>query len=124
MKKLLTCFLFSALALSAAGLTGKWSGSFDITKQNGETEAETAYMDLKESQGTVTGTAGPNIDKQWSLRNGKLDAQTLTFEVPTDDSGVLQFHLTFDGDAISGTCAGTTDDGEKMSAKLLLKPAK
>ncbi len=41
----LVCFLLvSAMALSAAELTGKWSGSFEITNSNGETKADTAYM--------------------------------------------------------------------------------
>ncbi|PYT31600.1 MAG: hypothetical protein DMG58_11830 [Acidobacteria bacterium] len=67
--------LFSALTLGAAELTGKWSGSFDITTPNGETKADTAYMDLKEKGGEVTGTAGPGVEKQWSLRKGKLDGR-------------------------------------------------
>src|SRR5579859_32075 len=113
MRKLLCSLLFSALALSAAELTGKWSGSFDITNPDGETKADTAYMDLKEKGGEVTGTAGPNTEKQWSLRKGKLDGQKLTFEVPTDDGGLLKFDLTFDGAAIQGTCAGTGSGGEK-----------
>jgi len=121
MRKLLCCVLFSALALGAAELTGKWSGSFDITTPDGETKADTAYMDLKEKSGEVTGTAGPAVDKQWTLRKGKLDGQKLTFELPTDDGKLLIFDLTFDGTAIQGTCAGKGDGGEKMSAKLNLK---
>ena len=61
------------------------------------------------------------MDKQWSLRKGKLDGKKLTFEVPTDDGGLLVFDLTLDGTAIQGTCAGTGNGGEKMSAKLNLK---
>src|SRR5882724_1240465 len=121
MRKLLCCVLVSALARGAAELAGKWSGSFDITTPNGETKADTAYMDLKEKSGEVTGTAGPGVEKQWSLRKGKLDGQQLTFEVPTDDGGLLVFDLTFDGTAIQGTCAGTGNGGEKMSAKANLK---
>ena len=45
----------------------------------------------------------------------------VTFEVPTDDGGLLIFDLTFDGTAIQGTCAGTGSGGEKMSAKLNLR---
>ena len=119
MRKLFACLLFSACVLGAADLTGTWSGSFDITSPNGETKADTAYMALKEKDGEVTGTAGPNEEKQWSLRKGKLEGKKLTFEVPTDE-GVLVFDLTFDGAAIQGTCAGTGSEGEKLSAKLKL----
>lgn len=123
MRKLLIGLLLSTWALGAAELTGKWSGSFDITNSDGETKADTAYMELKEQAGDVSGTAGPNTDKQWSLRKGKLDGQKLTFEVTTDDGGVLVFELTFDGTSIQGTCTGTGSGGEKMSAKLNLKLA-
>jgi hypothetical protein len=123
MRQLVCSLLLSALALSAAGLSGKWSGTFDITNSNGETKADTAYMNLREHGGEVTGTAGPNSEKQWSLQKGKLDGQKLTFEVPTDDGGLLVFDLMFNGEAIQGSCAGTGRGGEKMSAKVRLKRA-
>ena len=121
MKKLLCCLLFSALALGAAELTGKWSGSFDITNSGGETKADTAYMSLKQNGGEVTGTAGPNAEKQWSIQKGKLDGQKLTFEVPMEDGGLLVFDLTFDGSSIQGSVKGTGSGGEQMSAKTSLK---
>lgn len=104
--KLMCALLISALALTGADLTGKWSGSFDITNSNGETKADTAYMDLTEHGRDVTGTAGPNTEKQWALRKGKLDGEKLTFEVPTDDGGLLVFDLVFHGESIEGTCTG------------------
>jgi hypothetical protein len=125
-RKLLLCvlvFTLSTFVVQAAELTGKWSGSFDITNEAGETKADTAYMDLQEKDGGVTGTAGPNEDKQWPLRKGKLDGQKLTFEVVTDDGDDLVFELTFDGTSIQGSCAGTGSGGEKLSAKVNLKRA-
>lgn len=47
--------------------------------------------------------------------------QKLTFEVTMEDGGVLAFALTFDGSSIQGTCTGTGNGGEKMSAKVSLK---
>jgi len=123
-RKLLLCalvFTLSAFVVRAAELTGKWSGSFDITNSEGETKADTAYMDLKETGGAVTGTAGPNAEKQWSLQKGKLEGQKLTFEVTMEDGGVLAFELTFDGASIQGSCTGTGNGGEKLSAKVNLK---
>jgi len=121
MKKLMCLLALSALTLGAADLTGKWSGNFDITNSSGETKADHAYMDLKEEGGNVTGTAGPDSEKQYALRNGKLDGKKLTFEVVMDDGGILSFELTFDGEVIEGTCKGTNHEGEKMSAQLHLK---
>ena len=121
MTKLALLFLFCALVYGATSLTGKWSGGFETTNADGETKADTAYMDLTDHEGTVTGTAGPNAEKQWLVQNGKLDGQKLTFEVHTEDGGVLKFDLTFDGESIHGACEGTGSGGEKMSAKLNLK---
>ena len=121
MRKLIVLIMLCALAHGATPLTGKWSGSFDITNSDGDKKADTAYMDLSEQDGTVAGTAGPNAEKQWALRNGKLNGQKLTFEVQTEDGGVLVFDLTFDGESIQGKCNGTGNGGEKMSANVSLK---
>ncbi|HVT91682.1 MAG TPA: hypothetical protein VHD76_02475 [Bryobacteraceae bacterium] len=124
MRKLICSFLFAALAVATAGaadLSGKWSGSFDITAPNGETHPDTAFMQLKEDHGQVTGTAGPSAEKQWAVRKGKLEGAKLTFEVTNEDGSILVFNLAFDGEEIQGDCSGTNDEGEKMSAKLHLK---
>ena len=121
MKTLLCGLLLSALTLSAAEITGKWSGSFDITNSDGATEADTAYMSLKQNGGEVTGTAGPSADKQWTIQKGKLDGQKLTFEVLMEDGGTLVFDLTFDDSSIEGNVKGTGSGGEQMSAKTKLK---
>jgi hypothetical protein len=122
MRKWFCGLLFLAFTLNAAELTGKWSGSFDISNAAGENKADSAYMELKQAGGQVTGTAGPNADKQWSIRNGKLEGQKLTFEVAIDDGGVITFDLVFDGSTIKGTANGKGADGESMSAKVNLKP--
>lgn len=71
--------------------------------------------------GPAASTAGPNSDQQWPVLKSKFEGQKLKFEVQTDDGGLLVFDLTFDGDSIRGTCAGTGNGGEKMSAKVDLK---
>lgn len=124
----LTCILFlTALTLSAADLTGKWTGKFDVTTATGENNPGEAVMTLKADGTKVTGTAGPNEDQQWAIRNGKLEAGKLTFEVVMEnngeDNGTINFDLTFDGDTIHGNAQGTGRNGEKMSAKVDLKRA-
>jgi hypothetical protein len=120
MRTLFCLLLLGTLALNAAELTGKWSGTFDVTNPDGDTKQSTAYMDLKEADGVVTGTAGPSAEEQWPLRKGKLDGKKLTFDVETEH-GIISFELSFDGESISGTASGTGDGGEKLSAKLNLK---
>jgi len=125
MKTLIGCLLLTALTLSAGELTGKWSGKFDITNSQGETKADSAYMDLKLEGAKVTGTAGPNEGQQWTIQNGKLEGTRLTFEVTMlrdgADNGSLVFDLVFDGESLRGSATGTGKGGEKMSAKVDLK---
>jgi hypothetical protein len=123
MRKLLCVLLFAALAIPAAELTGKWSGSFDITNSAGETSAQQAYMDLKEKAGEISGTAGPDADKQWPIQKGKLEGEKVSFEVKMDDGGVIVFALRFDGATLQGTAEGTSSEGAKLSAKVNLKRA-
>src|ERR1700683_1567420 len=89
MKKLFGLLLLTALALAAGELNGKWSGKFDITNSNGETKADSAYMDLKLEGTKVTGTAGPDESKQWAVKNGKLEGGKLPFNVDTEDGGSI-----------------------------------
>jgi hypothetical protein len=121
MKKLFILLVTTTLALTAGELTGKWGGSFEMTNASGETHADSALMNLKLDGTSVTGTVGPNEDKQWAIKNGKLDDKKLTFKVEMDDGGIIEFDLVFDGDTIRGKAAGTGNEGEKMSAKLDLK---
>ena len=121
MKTILFFLLLSALTLSAAELTGKWTGSFDVTNSQGK-KADTAFMDLRLSGNAVTGTAGPNAGEQMAIRNGKLEGSKLTFDVE-ENGGSISFDLVFDGDTIRGIAKGTGPGGEQWSAKLNLKRA-
>jgi hypothetical protein len=121
MKKLFSLLVLTSLALAAGELTGKWSGNFDITNSEGDTKSDVAYITLKLEGTTVTGTAGPDENQQWAIKNGKLTDGKLTFHVDLEDGGAIDFDLVFDGDKIKGSAQGTGHEGEKMSAKVALK---
>jgi hypothetical protein len=122
MKTLICLLLLTGMTLSAGELTGKWTGTFDITSPDGETKPDSAVMNLKLEGTAVTGTAGPNEDQQWTIKNGKLEAGKLTFEVVPEDGALLSFELVFDGETIRGTATGHDGDN-KLSAKVDLKRA-
>src|ERR1700722_3764958 len=107
MKRLFSLVLLSSFALAAAELTGKWSGKFDITNSDGEAKADSAFMNLQLEGKTVTGTAGPNQSKQWTIKDGKLEEGKLTFKVDMEDGGSIEVVLLYDGDAIRGVVART-----------------
>ena len=117
-----------AVALTAVSLfadvTGKWSGSFDVTV-DGETKADTALLNLKQTGNKITGTAGPNEEKQMRIRAGSIDGDTITLEVEgdEDDHPVVFLTLVVDGDHMTGTAKADNEE-HKFTAKVDLKRQK
>ena len=118
-KPILALMLFAGALL--ADVTGKWSGSFDITGPDGDTKQSTAYMVLKQDGKAITGTAGPTQDEQWPIKTGTIEDNRITMQVESDGP-VLKFEMVLDGDHIRGNAEGE-HDGKKMTAKLDLKRA-
>ena len=116
MTRTLCCLLLFAAGL-LADVTGKWSGSFDITGPDGETKADTAFLNLKQDGTKITGTAGPSEDKQFDIKTGKIDGEKIALEVVIEDGGILSFDLALAADHIKGNVQGQHGD-EKMTAKL------
>jgi hypothetical protein len=128
-KLLLPLFLLifvAAGALAAGDLTGKWSGNFNATSPDGENHEDSAFFDLHQSGDALTGTAGPNEDKQFAIKEGKVDGSTITFTVTADmddDKVDLHFTLHLDGEHIIGQATGEAG-GKKMEAKIDLTRVK
>ena len=118
MKRIL-CFLLLASVSLLADVTGKWSGSFDITGPDGETSANNAFLDLKQTGGDLSGTGGPNEERQFAISNGKVDGDNLTFEIKAEDGPSLKFELRLQNEHMVGDAKGEMQ-GMKMSAKLNL----
>ncbi len=116
MRKLLFVLLIGALSLQAENPSGKWSGNFTITGPDGDTKDDTCWLSLKLDGDAITGTAGPNADKQWSIKEGKLENGELHFQVEADD-GLIKFHLRMENGHLRGDASGESPDG-KMTAKL------
>jgi hypothetical protein len=100
-----------------ADVTGKWSGSFDITGPDGQTKADTAFLNLKQDGAKITGTAGPSEDHQMDIKTGKIDGDKIALQVELEDGSVLTFDLALAADHIKGDVKGSMGD-EKMTAKL------
>jgi len=120
MKTILFCSLLSvalALTAAAADVSGKWSGTF--TPETGD--GGSAYVILKQSGSTITGTGGPDANNQWPGLQGKSDGNKVTFEVKSADDGtIFKCTLVLDGDHLNGDVESTTPDGQLGKAKLNL----
>jgi hypothetical protein len=112
-------FLLLTPVLAAVDLTGKWSGSFLITGPDGETKDAEAFMELKQKGTELTGTAGPNPDKQWPLQKGKVEGNKITFEVQSDDA-LIKFDLSLAEGHLKGE-AKAEHEGQSFKATLDLQ---
>jgi len=115
---LLSLLLAAAWTLSAADLTGKWAGTFDM-KEDGNAQAMSVVMIVKQDGNKLTGTAGVEED-QHPIQKGIVDGDTVTFEVDSGEA-IYYLELKLDGDQLSGA-AKAGPDGEKM--KIALKRVK
>ncbi len=126
MKTLLLAIALVVGAIAATAdtdVTGKWSGSFNVTTPDGGSEDGTAVAVLKQSGSEITGTAGPNEDEQYPINKGKIDGDKITFEVQPHEGQVVRLSLVLAGDKIKGD-AVMERDGEKRTAKLEMTRAK
>lgn len=118
MKLLLTSLLLT-LSISAANLSGKWTGTFIDTSEG--SKSETAVVILTQDGNTLTGTAGPTTEEQMALSNGKLDGNNVTFDVKAGEITV-HFTLQLVDKHLKGS-AKAEANGESKSATLDLTRA-
>jgi hypothetical protein len=85
--KILACvciLLCAAITLSAADISGKWSGTITMTNAPGETNDGTAFVIIKQNGPEITGTAGADENQQFPITKGKIEGNKITFEVQSD----------------------------------------
>lgn len=123
MKSILPCLLLVvalALTATAADLSGKWTGSF--TPESGD--GGTAYVILKQSGNTLTGSGGPDAGEQWPGLQGTVSGNKVSFQVKSASDGTLyKCELALDGDHLKGEVVFTTADGQSAKGKLELTRA-
>ena len=120
MKTLVCLLLLGVLALYATAdvdVTGKWSGSFNITAPNGDLKESTALLVLKQNGAEITGSVGPNEEQRFAIQKGKIEGNKITLEAQDDNSRSIKFDLVFANDRIKGD-VNMSADGESRKAKL------
>src|SRR4030095_1458063 len=98
--ELLCILLLGAFALVAApdtNITGKWSGSFNITDPDGQTKESTAFLVLKQNGSEITGSVGPHEGEQHTITKGKIEGNKITLMVE-DEGRTINFDLALAGD--------------------------
>ena len=107
----------SAFQSKPVDVTGAWTGTF-IRTTGDQSEA---HLDLKQKGDTVTGKAGPGLDRLVDISNGKVTTvkgvTSLTFEATQPNGVVLKFDLKVVEGRLKGKAMGEAN-GEKREAAV------
>ena len=116
-----------ALVMHGADISGKWTGSVEITDPtSGEKISTPVKAEFSQKGGDVSGTIGREQDSEAeAIRAGKLDGKNLVFEVqPPEATSPMKFTLVVaSDDRIEGAMEGAIDVG-KISGKVVLTRVK
>lgn len=114
----------SARQAKPADLTGLWTGTFAPSDGN----PGGARIDLKHKGSEVSGTAGPDENRQAAISNGKVTTEKgvtgVTFDVTQPNGITLSFDLKLTDGRLKGTARGTSQSGEKREAAVDVGRAK
>jgi hypothetical protein len=107
MKKLAALAILVALSLTTAqaqkNLTGKWLATFTRTAPDGRTQSITFDFHLTQKGKDLTGTIGPNDERQWKIEKGLVEGTKVTFQAQQTDGPLRSFKL----ELIEGHLKGT-----------------
>ena len=108
-----------AITALAADVSGKWTGNFTPEGQ----DAQSAFVILKQSGNTLTGSGGPDENEQWPIANGKIDGNHVTGDVTAPDGSVYKLDVVIDGDKAKGEITAN-HDGQNIKGKIELTRVK
>ena len=96
--------LIPALAVAqATNVTGKWLATFTRTAPDGRTQSITFDFHLTQKGKVLTGTVGPNAERQWPIEKGAVDGVKVSFQTQQPDGPLRKFTLTLVKDHLQGT---------------------
>ena len=109
MKKFVSLAIVAALfllptlsAAQATDLTGQWLATFVRTAPNGQTQSITFDFHFTQKGKVLTGTVGPNAERQWKIENGVVDGAKVTFKAQQIDGPLRSYTLTLEKDHLKG----------------------
>jgi hypothetical protein len=104
-------------------LTGKWDGTFTRTAPDGRTQSIPFLFSLTQKGKVLTGTVGPDADRQWAIEKGVVDGGKVTFQVQQPDGPLRKFTLALVEDRLRGEMLAELN-GQSFTAKVDVGRAK
>ena len=100
-------------------LTGKWTGTMTRTAPDGQTQSVNLMLDLTQKGKVLTGSAGPNAERQLPLeKGGTVDGDKITFRVQQPDGPLRTFTLKLVKDRLQGEMLAEPPGGQSFTAKV------
>ena len=105
-------------------LTGKWTGTLTRMAPDGRTQSIDFMFVLTQKDKALTGTAGPNPDRQWTLeKGGTVEGNKVNFKVQQPDGPLRTFTLTLTDGRLLGEMLAELD-GQSFVTKVDLGRSK
>jgi hypothetical protein len=104
---------------ASSDLTGKWTGTFTRTAPDGNTQSINFMMDVTQKGTVLTGTVGPNAERQWPIeKGGAVKAGKVTFWVQQPDGPKRTFTLALVKDRLQGEMLAEPSNAPSFTAKV------
>jgi hypothetical protein len=110
-------FTVAQAAGQTPNLTGKWTGTLTRTAPDGRSQSIDFMFELTQKSKVLTGTAGPNAERQWAIEKGAVDGETVTFRVQQPDGPMRTFTLKQVKDRLQGEMLAELK-GQSFTAKV------
>jgi len=105
-------------------LTGKWTGTMTRTAPDGRSQAIDWMLDLTQKDKVLTGTSGPNAERQWAIeKGGAVDGTKVKFRVQQPEGPMRTFTLTLVEGRLQGEMLAELN-GQSFTTKVDLGRAK
>ncbi len=99
-------------------LTGKWTGTLTRSAPDGRPQSIDFMFDLTQKDKALTGTAGPNADRQWTIeKGGTVDGTKIKFQVQQPDGPFRIFTLALVDGRLQGEMLAELD-GQSFTTKV------
>jgi hypothetical protein len=110
-------------AMFAADISGTWTGPVAM-KRGEETRDDSAHLVLKQNGATVTGTMGPNADRQYTITKGSIDGSNVHLEAVIEDENKIVLSLKLEGEKLTGDLKAEGPTAPPLTGTMTLEKKK
>ena len=107
----------AAPAQAQTSLTGKWDGTMTRTAPDGRTQSIDFMFDVTQKGKVLTGTVGPNAERQWPIEKGVVNGAKVSFQVQQPEGPLRTFTLTLVDGRLKGDMLAELN-GQSFEAKV------